>query len=106
MATGISKKTDQPASNLDACAAQLGANFTKAQDDLLKAYKLKEGASAQDLKKVADALGVKVSDASVRSLQLIAEQRFQHGSHAINMFSSLIDKVDQLKQRLISKFSN
>ena len=42
----------------------------------------------------------------LRGLQLVAEQRYQHGSQVLNMFSGLLDKIDQLKQRLISKFSN
>ncbi len=94
------------ASNVDSTARTVGTNFTNAQNNLLKAYSLKEGASSSELKALAKDLGVSSTNATVRSLQLIAEQRFQHSSQVINLFSSLLDKVDQLKQRLIAKFSN
>lgn len=95
------------ASNVDPTAAQVGANFTKAENNLLAAYALKEGATAAQLKALAKDLGVtSTKDINLRSLQLIAEQRFQHSSQVLNLFSGLLDKVDQLKQRIISKFSN
>jgi hypothetical protein len=95
------------ASNVDPAAATVGANFTKAENNLLAAYSLKEGASASQLKALAKDLGVtSSSNLNIRSLQLIAEQRFQHSSHVLNLFSGLLDKVDQLKQRLIAKFAN
>lgn len=93
-------------SNTDPAAKTIGSNFTNAQNNLLTAYSLKEGASKDDLAKLAKSLGVTSKDATVRSLQLIAEQRFQHSSHVLTMFSGLLDKVDQLKQRLIAKFAN
>jgi hypothetical protein len=40
----------------------------------------------------------------LKGLQLIAEQRFQHASQVFSMFSNLLDKIDQMKQRLIQKF--
>jgi len=94
------------ATSVDSTAKTIGDNFTKAQNNLLTAYNLKEGASTKELETLAAALGVSPDKATVRSLQLIAEQRFQHSSQVLNMFSGLLDKVDQLKQRLIAKFSN
>ena len=93
------------ASNVDPTAKTVGLNLTNAQNNLLTAYSLKEGASKDELAKLAKSLGVSSKDATVRSLQLIAEQRFQHSSHVLNMFSGLLGKVDQLKQRLIAKFA-
>ncbi|MFN4894246.1 MAG: hypothetical protein ACK5GN_11910 [Pseudomonadota bacterium] len=40
----------------------------------------------------------------LKGLQMIAEQRYQHSGRIYNMFSSLLDKMDQMKQRVIQKF--
>ena len=97
------------ASDVDKAAAVLGYNFTKAQNDLLAAYSLKEGATTEDINKMAKALNIKFENgttANARAIQIIAEQRFQHSSQILSLFSSLLDKVDQMKQRIIAKFSN
>lgn len=95
------------AANVDQAAATVGSNFTKAENNLLSAYSLKEGATASQLKALAKDLGVTSStNLNLRSLQLVAEQRFQHSSQVLNLFSGLLDKIDQLKQRLIAKLSN
>ncbi len=91
-------------------AITLGKDYQSAENNLLIAYTLKEGttmsgADKQRFDKLAQALGVKSSDATVRSLQLIAEQRYQRSSQVLAMFTTLLDKVDQLKQRLIGKLS-
>jgi hypothetical protein len=91
-------------------AIALGSDYQSAENNLLTAYTLKEGTSQTEADKtrfnqLADALGVKRSDATVRSLQLIAEQRFQRSSQVLTLFSTLLDKVDQLKQRLIGKLA-
>lgn len=100
MATTLASKVDQ-------AALTVGANFTKAENNLLAAYSLKEGATAAQLSALAKDLGVtNSSSTNLRSLQLVAEQRFQHSSQVLNLFSGLLDKVDQLKHRLIAKFSN
>lgn len=96
----------QLASNVDPTAIALGSDFTKAQNNLMAAYTLKEGASPSQLKSLAKSLGVPLSNLSVRSLQLIAEQRFQNSSQVLTLFSNILDKIDQLKQRLISKLAN
>ena len=97
--------TTKPVS-IDSSAVQVGANMTKAQDNLLRAYNLKEGASKSEISSLATALGLKGKEVSVRSLQLVAEQRFQHASQVFSLFSGLLDKIDQMKQRIINRFSN
>lgn len=97
--------TTKPVS-IDSTAVQVGASMTKAQDNLLRAYNLKEGASKSELASLATALGLKGKDVSVRSLQLIAEQRFQQSSQVFSLFSGLLDKIDRMKQGIINRFSN
>lgn len=91
------------ATNAESTAITVGKNFSAAENNLLAAYNLKEGDSTT---KLAQDLGIKDKNVSIRSLQLIAEQRFQSASHTLNLFSTIMDKVDQLKQRLINKLSN
>jgi len=90
----------------------------------MAAYNIDEG-NVADVKKLAKDLNMdapktewvenpikglpmieKLLNNPLRGLQLVAEQRYQQGSQVLNMFSGLLDKIDQLKQRLISKFSN
>jgi|688.fasta_scaffold2089077_2 hypothetical protein len=97
MATGIKEI------NAQGTATTIGQNLAAAQNNLLNAYKLKEGDSVVSL---ARKMGLDEGSATVRSLQLIAEQRFQSTSHSLNLFTGIMDKIDQLKQRLINKFSN
>lgn len=94
------------ATSVDAAALQVGANITKAQENLFTAYSLKEGANDSQLKALAKALGVSTANPNLRSLQLVAEQRFQHSSQVYSLFSSMLDKIDQIKQRIINKFSS
>lgn len=89
-------------------ALTVGQNLETMENTLMKAYSIDDGKSTEAVKArddLATLLGVD-KGSSIRSLQLIAEQRYQHGSQVLNMFSGLLDKIDQLKQRLISKFSN
>ncbi len=95
--------TDINATQAQRAAITIGKNLTTAQEQLLDAYNLKEGDSVT---KLANAMGIKDKNVTIRSLQLIAEQRFQNASHTLNLFSSIMDKIDQIKQRLINKFSN
>ena len=96
------------ATNARDTSVTIGKNFNQAQDNLLTAYSLSESTPGKDakIKELASKLGVSQTDATVRSLQLIAEQRFQSASHTINLFSTLLDKVDQLKQRIINRLAN
>lgn len=97
--------TTKPVS-IDSTALQVGASMTKAQDNLLKAYNLKEGASKSALASLAKDLGLAGKEVTVRSLQLIAEQRFQQSSQVFSLFSGLLDKIDRMKQGIINRFSN
>jgi hypothetical protein len=81
----------------------IGANMKTAEENLLEAYSLTEGSSLTELTKK---MGLSGKPVTIRSLQLIAEQRFQTASQTLNIFSGIMDKIDQLKQRLINKFSN
>jgi len=83
-------------------AMSVGANMKSAEQNLLDAYRLKEGDSLTEL---AKKMGLDNGSVTIRSLQLIAEQRFQTASQTLNIFSGIMDKIDQLKQRLINKFS-
>jgi len=89
-------------------ATKLGAHYNDMEDLLLQAYALKEGTpnSDQAFKDIAQGLGISTTNASIRSVQLIAEQRFQRANQMLTLFSGLMDKVDQVKQRIISKFAN
>ena len=109
MATAVTPKNPYtaPATDVDTAAKQVGDNFSRCEDNLFSAYALRETASQTELKSLATKLGVATTgNLNIRSLQLVAEQRFQHSSHVLTLFSGLLDKVDQLKQRLISKFAN
>ena len=105
-------------------AIAVGEKLGKSQNTLMAAYNIDEG-NVADVKKLAKDLNMpvpktewvenpatgkkdleKLLNNPLRGLQLVAEQRYQHGSQVLNMFSGLLDKIDQLKQRLISKFSN
>lgn len=109
MAAAVTPKNPYtaPPTDVDTAAKQVGDNFSRTEDNLFAAYALRETASQTDLKSLATKLGVATTGTlNIRSLQLVAEQRFQHSSQVLNLFSGLLDKVDQLKQRIISKFAN
>ena len=103
------------ANSVDQAASNVVGMVTYSETNLMDAYGLREGADPQMIIQLGDRLGVTKmgTDANgkaikvapdLRSLQLIAEQRYQHSSQVFNMFSSLLDKIDQMKQRLIQKF--
>jgi hypothetical protein len=95
-------------------AHTVGTNLTSAQETLMFAYSVKEGDkdAAGKLEALRTMLNVQVQDKEtgkiitpdLKGLQLIAQQRFEHASQIFNMFSSLIDKINNMKQRLIQKF--
>ncbi len=98
--------TEIKASEPEKAAVTIGNNFTSSENNLLKAYSIKEGDQSA-IDSMAKTLGLSSSSKyNLRSVQLIAEQRFQSASHTLNLFSNIIDKIDQLKQRLINKFGN
>lgn len=93
-------------------AQQVAANFSSSEDDLFKAYSLSENDTTTnntELATLAKKLGVNDADSKtykLRAVQIVAEQRYQRASHMMTMFTGLLDKVDQMKQRIISKFAN
>lgn len=99
---------DLDATKAEQTATTLGAHYNEMEDLLLQAYALKEGTPTSDqaFKDIAKGLGISTTNASIRSVQLIAEQRFQRANQMLTLFSGLMDKVDQVKQRIISKFAN
>ena len=91
--------------NVDVAAGQIGANLSSSQSNLMKAYSLTEGADEKTLSDLATSLGYKTTAGeklNVKTLQLVAEQRFQQSSSVATLFSNLLEKMDQLKQRIIS----
>ena len=98
--------SDYKATDVRNTAFQIGKNFNTAQDNLLRAYSLKDG-DKDAVAKMAKDLGLPASEKqNIRAIQLIAEQRFQGASQSLNLFSNILDKIVQLKQRLINKFGN
>ena len=91
----------------DGAAMLVGLNVTEAERDLMQAYTVREGAEAQTLINLAKDLKIEVKGGGtpdIKGLQLIAEQRYQHAGRIYTMFSELLNKIDQMKQRLIQKF--
>jgi hypothetical protein len=96
------------ASNADQAAVILGKNLAESETNLMTAYSLKENDSDK-IKELAKKLNLTFkdgTDATPRALQLIAEQRYQRSTQMFSLFSNLLDKIDQMKMRVISKFSN
>lgn len=113
---------------VDQFAHTVGANVTYAQNNLMEAFALREGQEA-DAAALADRLGIKVVREVVdkdgktvvdpktgkakteevapdlKGLQLITQQRFEHATQIFSTFSNIMEKLDQLKQRLIQKLA-
>jgi hypothetical protein len=95
--------------NIDQAANQIGKNITDAQSNLMAAYSLKEGADQSELKKLATALGMKTKageELNVKTIQLVAEQRFQQSTSVASLFSNLLEKLDQIRQQIINNIRN
>lgn len=96
------------ATNADQAAVILGKNLAESETNLMSAYSLKEN-DTDKIKALAKQLNLTFKDekdATPRALQLIAEQRYQRSTQMFSLFSNLLDKIDQMKMRVISKFSN
>lgn len=107
---------------VDMASMTVGWNVDKAQQDLMFAYGVREGDKEGLIKLMGpeylnvtvdakDTNGNPITDpnklvdqVSLKGLQLIAEQRFQHSGRIFTLFSDLLSKIDQMKQRLIQKF--
>ncbi len=91
--------------NLDQAASQIGRNLTDAQSNLMAAYSLQEGGDKNKIVDLAKSLGIKVKadeELTVKTVQLIAEQRFQQSSSVASLFSNLLEKLDQIRQQIIN----
>ena len=108
-AATATKKTETLPMDVDAAALQIGANVNDAQSNLMKAYSLKDGASKTELTKLATALGVTFKDSkelNVKTLQLVAEQRFQQQTSVTSLFTNLLEKLHQMRQQIINNLKN
>jgi hypothetical protein len=123
MGASLYGKGDLMSGNIvDVASMTVGWNVDKAQQDLMFAYGVREG-DREKIKqlmgpeylnvqvKATDEKGAPITDpdklvdqVSLKGLQLIAEQRFQHSGRIFTLFSDLLSKIDQMKQRLIQKF--
>jgi hypothetical protein len=113
--------------SIDAAADTVARNVSASEANLMEAFSLREGGTDAASVAAQIALGEKLGivryekDANgniklddqknpiklppdLKGLQLIAERRYQHSNQIYTMFSSLLDKMDQMKQRLIQKF--
>lgn len=109
--------------SIDAAAHTVGSNVSTSEANLMEAYSLREGAKDEALIALGEKLGIvryaKDENGNIKldaqrqpvklppdlkGMQLIAEQRYQHSGRIYNMFSELLGKMDQMKQRLIQKF--
>jgi hypothetical protein len=109
MAEAIGNTNIAP-TNLDKAAINIGNQYSNAEDLVLQAYALKEDASDTEVEALAKRLNVTVKkdpttkklNVNIRGLQSIAEQRFQRAGQILTLFSNLLDKMNQLKDRLIN----
>ena len=111
---------------LEQFAHSIGSNVTISQNNLMEAFTLRDDQSAavEELAKrlkitvqrpMFDDKGNAVIDPGtnkqrmeaatpdLKGLQLITQQRFEHSTQIFSAFSSIMEKLDQLKQRLIQK---
>jgi len=90
---------------VDLASVQVGQNVDKSEADLMFAYTVREGdpKGLQELMTKLNVTGA-LDQVSLKGLQLMAEQRYQHSGRIYTMFSELLAKIDQMKQRLIQKF--
>lgn len=112
--------------SVDQFAHSVGYNVTLAQENLMEAFSLREG-NAKSVEELARRLNITVLRPAVdengnpkidpntkqpileaatpdlKGLQLITQQRFEHATQIFNTFSNILEKLDQLKQRLIQK---
>ena len=114
------------ANTVDRFAHTVGANVTYAQNNLMEAFALREGQEADAaalarrlgitvVRDVVDKDGNKVIDPKtgktkteavapdLKGLQLITQRRFENATQIFSTFSNIMEKLDQLKQRLIQK---
>lgn len=113
-------------STVDQFTHTVGANVTFAQGNLMEAFSLKED-QTEAIQALAKRLQITVqrpvfdkdgkpeidpktkkqkmetATPDLKGLQLITQQRFEHSTQIFTAFSNIMEKLDQLKQRLIQK---
>jgi hypothetical protein len=111
---------------LENFAHVVGSNVTFCQNNLMEAFSLRED-QPKAIAELANRLQITVQRGVVddkgnpvidpttnkqkmeaatpdlKGLQLITQQRFEHSSQIFSAFSNIMEKLDQLKQRLIQK---
>ena len=108
---------------IEESARSLGLEQDTAMTNLMAAYELKDTDTDQtSLQTLAKALNVPTTRTvvdpksgvektetiklSAKSLQIVAEQRFQQSSQKMTLFSNLMDRLAQMKQQLINNMKN
>ena len=89
--------------NLDKAALEVAGNFDESQKNLLSTYTLKQDATAAQLKAVAKDIGAAQTNLSVQGLQMLAKERFERNSQILTLFSSMLEKVSQMRDAIIRK---
>ena len=84
-------------------ALAVGTQAESAQTNVLKAFALKDKDKSA-IEALAKDLGLKgdeIKQANPQSLQLIAQQKFQQQSAIVQLFTSMLQKMDEIRQRII-----
>ena len=101
--TGYVNKPSPTKDDFIQTALALGKSATAAHKSLLETFQLKDGDKAE-IEKTAKALGLTAEEAkqaTPKALQAIAQQQFQDQNMLMNLLSTVLDKIDQVRQRII-----
>jgi len=84
-------------------ALAIGSQAEDSQTNMLKAFALKEKDTkgVQALAKDLGLSGTEIKQATPQSLQLIAQQKFQQQGAIVQLFTSMLAKMDEIRQRII-----
>lgn len=92
--------------SLDSSALAIGSAYNDSQETVMKAFAMTEDASPDQLQALAKELGVTdTKNLTVRGLQTVAQQRYERSGQVLMLFSTLLDKMNQLKERIINNIS-
>jgi len=89
--------------NIAKTANEIAKQTSTSENNMMEAFKLEEG-STKGVKDLAEKMGLnddQIKNATPKSLQLIAQQRYQDRSAMMNLLSTLIEKMGQIKDRII-----
>lgn len=102
--TTTSSSSTSSSTRFISAALDLGQKVTSTQDLLLKSFQLEDGDKTK-IQSLAKELGLTAEQAKIatpRSLQLIAQQKFQDQNNLVTLMTSILEKIDQVKQRILS----